>query len=210
MLVRVFPVNRTQLNEGGAFANRWAGPYKTIEQVARESYRLELPVRASSRMGRVFNAIELKPYQLRNPDGAERILRGAIRDKTNPDDFPDQNAPVVINLDTAVPSPNSALPRWQQRMEAVEGAPAEPGLDDIRPVVADAPPSQSRDQAPVAGRASSSTDPIQGLADASQPSSQDIRDEELERVILEVLKQIDMDAYNSAFRRSKKTERPHD
>ena len=62
VLVRVFTVNRTQMNEGGAFANRWAGPYKVIEQVAHQSYRLELSVRASSRMGRVFNAIELKPY----------------------------------------------------------------------------------------------------------------------------------------------------
>ena len=110
-MVRVFPVNRTQLNAGGAFTNRWAGPYKVIEQVAHQSYRLELSVRDSSRMGCVFNGIELKPYQLRNPYDAERILRGSLRDKTNPDDFPDPNAPDVIDLDTAVPSPNSALPR---------------------------------------------------------------------------------------------------
>ena len=50
VLVQVFHVNRTQLNEGGAFANRWAGPYKVIEQVAHQPYRPELPVRASSRM----------------------------------------------------------------------------------------------------------------------------------------------------------------
>ena len=123
MLARVFPVNRTQLNEGGAFTNRWAVPCKIIEKVAHQSYRLELPVRASSRMGRVFNAIELKPYQLRNSEDAERILRGALRDKTNPDDIPDPNAPDVIDLDTAVPSPNSALPSWKQRMDAVKGAP---------------------------------------------------------------------------------------
>ena len=36
VLVRVFPVNRTQLNGGGAFAKRWAGPYKVIERVAQE------------------------------------------------------------------------------------------------------------------------------------------------------------------------------
>ena len=47
VLVRVFPANRTQLNAGGAFANRWAGPYKVIEQVAHQSCRLELLVRAS-------------------------------------------------------------------------------------------------------------------------------------------------------------------
>ena len=134
VVVRVFPVNRTQLNAGGNFANLWAGPYKVIEQVAHQSYRLELPVRASSGMGRVFNAIELKPYQLRNHEDAEKILRGALRDITNPDDFPDPNAPDVIDLDTAVPPPNPALPSWQQRMEAVEGAPVEPWLDDIRPV----------------------------------------------------------------------------
>ena len=74
-------------------------------------------------MGRVFNAIELKPYQLRNHDDAERIRRGALRDRTNPDDLPDPNAPDVIDLDTAVPPPYSALPSLQQRMEAVEGAP---------------------------------------------------------------------------------------
>ena len=51
VLVRVFTVNRTQLNKGGAFANRWAGPCKVIEQVAHQSYRLELPIRAASRMG---------------------------------------------------------------------------------------------------------------------------------------------------------------
>ena len=27
--VRVFPINRTQLNEGGAFANRWLGRIKS-------------------------------------------------------------------------------------------------------------------------------------------------------------------------------------
>ena len=48
VLVRVFPVNRTQLNEGSAFANRWAGPYKVIEKVTHQSYRFELPVRAAS------------------------------------------------------------------------------------------------------------------------------------------------------------------
>ena len=120
-MVRVFHVNRTQLNEGVVFANRWAGPYKAIEHVALQSYRHELHVRAASRMGRVFNAIELKPCQLRNPDDAERILRGALRDKTNLDDFPDPNAPDVIDFGTAVPSPNSALPRWQQRTKAVDG-----------------------------------------------------------------------------------------
>ena len=61
-----------------------------------------------------------------------------MRDRTNPDDFPDPNAPDVIDLDT------SALPLWQQRMDAGEGAPVEQGLDDICPVVADAPPSQPR------------------------------------------------------------------
>ena len=71
-------------------------------------------------MGRVFNAIELKPYQLRNPEDAERILRGALRDKTNLDDFLDQNAPDVIDLDNTAPPPNAALHRRQQRMEAVE------------------------------------------------------------------------------------------
>ena len=70
VLVRVSPVNRTQLNEGGAFANRWAGPYKVIERVDHQSYRLELHVMAASRMGRVFNAIELKPCQLRCAEDA--------------------------------------------------------------------------------------------------------------------------------------------
>ena len=111
VLVRVFTVNRTQLNEGGAFANRWAGPCKVIEQVAHQSYRLELPIRAASRMGRVFNAIELKPYQLRRAADAERALRGALRDRTNRDDFPDPNAPDVIDLDAAGLSPDHALPR---------------------------------------------------------------------------------------------------
>ena len=89
-------------------------------------------------MERVPNAIELKPYQLRHAADADRVLRSALRDKTNPDDFPDPDAPDGIDLDTAVPSTNSALPRWQQRMEAVEGAPAEPGLDDTRSAAADA------------------------------------------------------------------------
>ena len=210
VLVRVIHVNRTQLNAGGAFANRWEGPYKVIEQVPHQSYRLELPVRASSRMGRVFNAIEPKPYQLRNPEDAERILRGALRDKLNRDDIPDPNAPDVIDLDNTAPPPNAALPRWQQRMEAVEGAPVEPGLDDIRPVVADAPSSQSRAPVPVAGRACSSTDPVPGLADVSQPSSQDIRDAEFERLLLEELKRTDIDAYNSALRHHRATERTRD
>ena len=110
VLVRVFPVNRTQLNEGGAFANRWAGPYKVIEQVAHQSYRLELHVRAASRMGRVTNVIELKPYQLRHAEDADRILRSALRDKTNPDDLPDPGSPDVTDLDTAVSTPTSRFP----------------------------------------------------------------------------------------------------
>ena len=108
-MVRVFPVNRTQLNECGAFANRWAGPYKVIERVAHESYRLELPVRAAPCIGRLLNAIELKPYQLRRVEGAEKVLRLAMRDRTNPNDFPDPNMPDIIDLDPAVysPSPHS-------------------------------------------------------------------------------------------------------
>ena len=62
-------------------------------------------------MGRVFNATELKPYQLRRAEDAERVLRLAMRDRTNPNDFPDPNAPDIIDLDPAVFSPNPELPR---------------------------------------------------------------------------------------------------
>ena len=62
VMLRMFPVIRTQLNKGGAFADRWASPYRVSEQVSLDSFRLELTIAESSRMGRVFNAIELKPY----------------------------------------------------------------------------------------------------------------------------------------------------
>ena len=47
------------------------------------------------------------------------------------------------DADTESPeSPNPALPRWQQRIDASEPIPVEPDLADIRPAVADDPPSQ--------------------------------------------------------------------
>ena len=72
VLARMFPVIRKQLNEGGPFADRWAEPCRIREIVSHDSFRLELPIKASSRMGRVFNAIELKPYHERDPGDAVR------------------------------------------------------------------------------------------------------------------------------------------
>ena len=43
VMVRMFPVNRDQLNPKGPFADRWAGPYKIIAKISDDSYRLELP-----------------------------------------------------------------------------------------------------------------------------------------------------------------------
>ena len=82
-------------------------------------------------MGRVFNAIELTPYQLRHAEDADRILRTARRYLTNPDDFQHQDAPEIVDFDHAESSTNPARPRRQQRMEAVEEKPQEPGPDDI-------------------------------------------------------------------------------
>ena len=57
-------------------------------------------------MGRVFISIELKPYQLRHAEDADRILRTAMQDRTNHDDFPDPDAPEIVDLDPAEASPN--------------------------------------------------------------------------------------------------------
>ena len=181
VLGRVFHVNTTQLNEGRAFANRWAGPYKVIDRVVHESYRLELPVRAASRMGRVLNAVELKPYQLRRAEDSERVLRPEMRDRTNPNDFPDPNAPDIIDLDPAVSSPNPALPRWQQQMDATDGAPQEPGLDDIRHAVAGAPPRSPRAPARIAEQTSSSS-----RSPPSEPG-----DEEIDRRVRAAFEELD-------------------
>ena len=68
VLARMFPVNRKQLNEGGPFADRWAGPYRIRVIVSHDSFRLEPPIKASYRMGGVLSAIELKPYHERDPE----------------------------------------------------------------------------------------------------------------------------------------------
>ena len=75
VMTRMFPVNRKQLSQDGPFANRWAGPFRIREAVTHDSYRRELPLKASSRMGRVFNAIKLKPYYERDPGDASRAAR---------------------------------------------------------------------------------------------------------------------------------------
>ena len=80
--MRMFPVNRTQLTKGGAFADRWAGPYKISEQVSVDSLRLELHIAESSRMGRVLNAIKLKPYQGRTAQSAATADRIVEDDRT--------------------------------------------------------------------------------------------------------------------------------
>ena len=100
------------------FANRWAGPYRVKQIVADESYRLELPVRSSSRMGRVFNAIELESYYGRQNDSAITLPRIAAEDRTFMDDFHQQEAQSEIELDETILAPNPALPRWQQHMNA--------------------------------------------------------------------------------------------
>ena len=64
VMVRAFAVNRSQLAPKGPFADRWAEPCHVCSQVSHDSFRLELPLRASSRMDRVFNTIELNPITL--------------------------------------------------------------------------------------------------------------------------------------------------
>ena len=92
-------------------------------------------------MGRVSNAIELKPYYERDPGDAIRAARSSRDDRALRDEF---SAPEMSkDADTESPdSPHPALPRWQQRIEASEPVPVEPDLDDIRPAVAYDPPSQ--------------------------------------------------------------------
>ena len=73
--------------------------------------RLELPVKASSLMGRVFNAIELKPCYGRQNDSAITMPRIAGEDRTFMDDFPQQEVQSEIDLDDTILAPNLALPR---------------------------------------------------------------------------------------------------
>jgi hypothetical protein len=142
VMVRMFPVNRTQLNKSGPFADRWAGPYLITEQVALDSFRLELPVPEHSRLGRVFNAIELKPYFAREPSSASIAPRVFADDRTLMDDFPSSEAePEEIIL-----TPNSALPRWQQQMEATSSSSTEPSLQDVQPEAAEAPPISTSEE----------------------------------------------------------------
>ena len=109
-MVRVFPVNRSQLAPNGPFADRWAGPYRVCSHVSHDSFRLELPLSASSRMGRVFNAIELKPYYSRTADSAAQAVRNVDDDKSLAGDFASSGGAELEEPDTTE-APNPALPR---------------------------------------------------------------------------------------------------
>ena len=151
-MARMFPVNRTQLNKGGAFADRWAGPYKVSEQVSFDSFRLELPITESFRMGRVFNAIELKPYHARTAQSAATAERVAEDDRALATDFPDSDDDhlvpdgdhLVADSDPLVAT-DQTLPRWQQVMQHSPAQLDEPSEEDAAPVPADAPPRGSTD-----------------------------------------------------------------
>ena len=97
VLVRVFPSNREQLNPPGPFALRWAGPYRVLEVVAENSFRLKFPEGTHPRFGRVFNAIELRPYYHSEgtPVPEPLIPTQPLGDVTVEDDFPehDENPP---------------------------------------------------------------------------------------------------------------------
>ena len=97
VLVRVFPSNREQLNPPGPFAMRWAGPFRVMEIVAENSFRLKFPEATHPRFGRVFNAIELRPYYHSEgtPVPDPIIPPQPLGDVTVEDDFPpeDDNPP---------------------------------------------------------------------------------------------------------------------
>ena len=73
-------------------------------------------------------------------------------------------------------------------MDAVEWRPQEPGLDDIRPAVADAPPSQPRAAAPAARQVAISSSSNSGY-------------EELRRLAHEELRRADISARKIKWRR---------
>ena len=95
VMVRMFPVNRNQLNPKGPFADRWAGPYQVVGQISHQSYRLKLPISDRSRFGRVFHAQQLKKYHARpgvptpEPPPMTEAELAEINDQLLEDDLPE-------------------------------------------------------------------------------------------------------------------------
>ena len=103
-------------------------------------------------MGRVSNAIELKPYHARTAQSAATAERNVENDRTLAADFPDSDDDhLVADNDDLVTDPdplvtaNPALPRWQQVMQDSSAPRDEPSTEDAAQVLSDAPPRGSSD-----------------------------------------------------------------
>ena len=79
-----------------------------------DSFRLDISVAESSRMGRLFNAIELKPYMSRTAQLAATAERVVEDDRTLATDFPDSDDDNLVADSDHLVAPNPALPRWQR------------------------------------------------------------------------------------------------
>ena len=130
VMVRVFPVNRSQLAPNGPFADWWAGPYRVCGKVSHDSFSLELPLKASSCMGRVFNAIGLKPYYSRTADSAAQAFINVDDNKSLAGDFASSDGAELEEPDTTE-APTPASPRWQQQMSDQPVEPVEPTAADL-------------------------------------------------------------------------------
>ena len=66
-------------------------------------------------MGRVFNAIELKPYYSRTADSAIDAARQVDGEQSTPEDFASAVAAELEGTEDpdSTEAPNPALPRWQ-------------------------------------------------------------------------------------------------
>ena len=65
MRIRMFPVNRNQLNPKGPFADRWAGPWRIRKWITEQFYCLKLSLTEKNRFCRVFHASQLKLFVAR-------------------------------------------------------------------------------------------------------------------------------------------------